>query len=305
MNRTGFPHEIPPTVMDIECLAATESQIGESPVWSAAERCVYFVDIPGKLVHQFRIEDRSLGTSPVPELVTAVAPRRSGGLLALTEHGVALFDPATRSFTRVLDIAAEPDGNRFNDGKCDPRGRFWAGTMSQTMWDAPCGTLYRFGGNLIPEPMLKHIRCSNGLGWSPDRQVFYYVESFAHVIHAFDYDVETGAISNGRPFATLNPDSGAFPDGLTVDADGFVWNAQPVFGRLVRYDPKGAIDRIVETPVSRCTSCCFGGDDLATMYVTSARQSLSADQLNEEPLAGALFAFRPGVPGVEEVPFAG
>ena len=124
MNRTGFPHEIPPTVVDIECVAATQSQIGESPVWSAAERSVYFVDIPGKVVHQLKIDNRSLKNSTVPELVTAVAPRQSGGLLALTEHGVAFFDPATRSFRRVVDIAAEPDGNRFNDGKCDPAGGF-------------------------------------------------------------------------------------------------------------------------------------------------------------------------------------
>ena len=305
MNRSHFAHEIQPTVVDMKCIAATESQIGESPVWSAAERSVYFVDILGSIIHRYDIATKSLRTFAVPEMVTAVAPRRIGGLIASTERGIALFDHATESFEHVFDVESEPAGNRFNDGKCDPRGNFWAGTMSQTAWDAPCGTLYRFGTDLVPEQMFKHVRCSNGLGWSPDKQIFYYVESFAHTIHAFDYDIETGAIDNRRLFATLDPASGAFPDGLTVDAEGYVWNAQPVFGRIVRYAPDGVINQIVETPVSRCTSCCFGGDDLGTMYITSARQSLSVAQLQEEPLAGALFAFRPGIPGVAEAPFAG
>jgi sugar lactone lactonase YvrE len=170
---------------------------------------------------------------------------------------------------------------------------------------SPCGTLYRVGADSVPQPMVDHLHCSNGLGWSPDKQTFYYVESFVHTIYAYDYDIQAGTLSHRRVFAVLDPASGAFPDGLTVDAEGCVWNAQPVFGRLVRYDPQGRIDQIVETPVSRCTSCSFGGDDLATLYITSARQSLSLEQLREEPLAGALFAFRPAVGGFAGAPFAG
>jgi L-arabinonolactonase len=305
MNRSSFAHEIRPTETDMQCVAAAQTQVGESPTWSAIERSVYFVDILGQAIHRYEVGKQALATFKTPQMVTAVAPRRDGGLVASTERGLAFFDQATGSFKHIVDVKGEPAGNRFNDGKCDPRGDFWAGTMSQTEWDAPCGTLYRFGANLTPKTVREHVRCSNGLAWSPDKRVFYYVESFAHTIHAFDYDIETGGIDNGRVFATLNPASGAFPDGLTVDAEGYVWSAQPVFGRLVRYDPDGMIDQIVESPVSRCTSCCFGGDDLATMYVTSARQSLSAEQLEEEPLAGGLFAFRPNTAGVAESLFVG
>jgi sugar lactone lactonase YvrE len=158
--------------------------------------------------------------------------------------------------------------------------------MSKTQWDEPRGSLYRFGSDLTATQMVSELRCSNGLGWSPDSRTFYFVESFAHAIYAFDFEAQSGVISGRRVFATLDPASGAFPDGLTVDAEGHVWNAQPVFGRLVRYDPDGRIDQIVETPVSRCTSCVFGGDDLGTMYVTSAQDSLTPEELIEEHSRG-------------------
>ena len=145
----------------------------------------------------------------------------------------------------------------------------------------------------------------DGLDWSPDGRTFYFAESFAHVIHAYDFDPATGALANRRDFARVDPATGAFPDGLTVDAQGFVWNAQPVYGRIVRYDPAGRIDRIVETPVSRPTSCSFGGPGMATLYVTSARETLGDAELAQEPSAGGLFAFRPGVRGLPATALAG
>jgi len=296
---------MPPTPAGWTCVAATRCDIGEGPVWSAAEHALYFVDIGGRRIYRYAPGDSALSSFAAPELVTAIVPRASGGLLASLERSVAFVDPATGGFGAIHPLAREPGGNRFNDAKCDRRGRFFAGTMSKTQWAAPLGTLYRFGADLEPTVMVERVRCSNGLGWSPDNRTFYYVESFAHTIWAFDYDIVTGALDRRRVFARLDPQSGAFPDGLTVDAEGGVWNAQPVFGRLVRYAPGGDIDRIVEAPVSRPTSLAFGGDDLATLYVTSARDSLSLEQLLEEPLAGGLLALRPGVRGIAEVSFAG
>ena len=133
----------------------------------------------------------------------------------------------------------------------------------------------------------------------------YFCESFAYVIHAYDFDPVSGDIENRRTFANIDPDSGSFPDGITVDADGFVWSAQPVFGRLVRYDPTGRIERLIELPVSRGTSVMFGGPDLSTLYITTMRTTLDERQLSEEPLAGCLLAIRPGVRGLAETPFAG
>jgi sugar lactone lactonase YvrE len=151
--------------------------------------------------------------------------------------------------------------------------------------------------------MAEKICCSNGIGWSPDNKTMYFCESFAHVIHAYDFDAATGDIANRRPFTTVNTES--FPDGLTVDAEGFVWSAQPVFGRIVRYDPAGKMERIIELPVSRGTSVMFGGPNLDTLYVTTMRTTLEDAQLAEEPLAGCLLAIKPGVRGIAEAPFAG
>ena len=305
MNRSSFRHEIEPTRVEVECVADAKSIVGESPLWSAAEQCVYFVDIPQRQLHRFSLGNMMLESFTTPDIVTAVASRRGGGLILTFERTLAFFDPGKKSFTAAMAVTIEPTGNRFNDGKCDRQGRFWAGTMSKTQWDEPCGSLYRIGADLTATRLMSGLRCSNGLGWSPDNRTFYFAESFAHTIYAFDFEAQSGVISGRRVFATLDPASGAFPDGLTVDAEGHVWNAQPVFGRLVRYDPDGRIDRIVETPVSRCTSCTFGGDDLGTLYVTSARDSLTPEELIEEPVAGGLFAFRPGVTGIAETPFIG
>lgn len=305
MNRSPVAHETSPTVADWKCAAETQCAIGEGPVWSAAERVLYFVDISAGRIYRYAPGDGGLRSFTAPELVTAIVPRVGGGLLASLKRSVAFVDPTTGKFGELHRVAREPDGNRFNDAKCDRRGRFFAGTMGDEQWSAPIGTLYRYGADLEPTVMVEHVRCSNGLGWSPDNRTFYYVESFAHTIWAFDYDIATGSLDRRRVFATLNPKSGAFPDGLTVDAEGGVWNAQPVFGRLVRYAPSGDIERIIEAPVSRPTSIAFGGDDLATLYVTSARDSLSPAELLEEPQAGGLFALRPGVRGLPETPFDG
>jgi sugar lactone lactonase YvrE len=153
--------------------------------------------------------------------------------------------------------------------------------------------------------MQDEVKCSNGIGWSPDGRVMYHTESFRYAIFAFDFDPDSGGIAGRRPFVQLDPDAGGFPDGLTVDADGFVWSAQPVYGRVVRYDPDGGIDRIVDLPVSRGTGVAFGGPHLETLFITSATETLTDAQLAEEPLAGSVFAWRPGVRGIAETPFAG
>jgi sugar lactone lactonase YvrE len=304
MNRSTLANEIAPTPTEVTCVADVGLDVGESPIWSVAERCLYFVDIVERKLLRYRPSDSDLRITTLAEMATAVAPRRGSGLLVAGERDFARFDfeAGTR---QPIAVVSEPAGNRFNDGKCDRRGRFWAGTMDKVHWDAPAGTLYRFDGDGSVSVVLRGIRCSNGLGWSPDDQTFYYTESFAYVIHAFDHDPETGRLSNQRRFAALDLNSGAFPDGLTVDAEGGVWSAQPGYGRLVRYAPDGGIDRIVDMPVSRPTSCMFGGDDLGTLFVTSAHNSLTAAQRDEEPLAGGLFALRPGVAGLPEAPFAG
>jgi sugar lactone lactonase YvrE len=263
------------------------------------------VDIPENKVHVFNPESRSNLTFVLPQMVTSVHTRTGGGLLLTLRKSVAYYEPSTGKLDILPDPEEDRPGNRFNDGKCDRQGRLWAGTMGDVDWDAPVGSLYRFDASAKLTRMEEGICCSNGLGWSPDSKTLYFAESFRYRIHAYDFDPPTGNLSNRRVFAALDPNSGAFPDGLTVDAEGFVWSAQPMFGRLVRYDPGGAIERIIELPVSRGTSCAFGGKNLDVLYVTTMRGTLSEEQLAEEPLAGSLLALRPGVKGIAETPFAG
>lgn len=305
MNRSPCAHEIAPTPTEWSRVAEVDAEVGEGPAWSARERAIYFVDIPGRRIYRHSLDDGRLRTIVAPELVTSIVVAARGGLLVSLERSVAFVDPVGGGFDIQPAIASEPSGNRFNDGKCDRVGRFFAGTMSKTEWGAPRGTLYRFAADAKPVPVITGVRCSNGLGWSPDNRILYYVESFAHTIWAVDYDIATGLLGDRRVFVALAPECGAFPDGLTVDADGFVWSAQPVYGRLVRYAPDGSIDRIIEAPVSRPTSCIFGGEDMATLYVTSAWNSLDERQRHEEPWAGSLLSIRPGVRGIPETPFAG
>jgi len=183
--------------------------------------------------------------------------------VSVPKSGVLLFDTSTMTqvatfpFSQsrevgvrydILEILDDPEpdrgGNRFNDGKCDRQGRLWAGTMGADDWLAPTGALYRFDPDGRITRMHDEIKCSNGIGWSPDGRVMYHTESFRYAIFAFDFDPNRGEISGRRLFVQLDPDAGGFPDGLTVDREGFVWSAQPVYGRIVRYDPDGVIDRI-------------------------------------------------------------
>jgi sugar lactone lactonase YvrE len=307
MNRTGLPHGIAPTEVEVTCVLSAKAQIGEGPWWSAAEQRLYWVDIVGKQIHVFNPADRTNRTHTLPDIVTCVAPRAKGGLIVSMRTDIAYYDPPTDKMPGKLTSAATPTeraGNRFNDGKCDRQGRLWAGTMGDVDWDAPVGNLYRFDGKDAVR-MEEKICCSNGLGWSPDSKTMYFTESFQHRIFAYDFEATSGTLSNRRVFLELEPHGNAFPDGMTVDAEGYVWCAQPMFGRIARYDPKGTLERVVELPVSRGTGVMFGGKDLDTLYVTTMRTTLSEEQLAEEPLAGSLLAFKPGVKGIAETPFAG
>ena len=303
MNRTNVQHEIKPTPTEVTKVLTAKMQIGEGPVWDVKNQRLLWVDIVGQELNVFNPVDGSNKTYKFPDIVTSATPRATGGVLLTLRRSIALFDLATEKLETIAEVEADMPGNRFNDGKTDRQGRHWAGTMGDVDWNHPIGNLYRIGADRKPVRMEQKICCSNGIGWSPDNKTMYFCESFAYVIHAYDFDAATGEIANRRPFTTVNSES--FPDGLTVDAEGFVWSAQPVFGRIVRYDPAGKMERIIELPVSRGTSVMFGGPDLDTLFVTTMRTTLDDTQLAQEPLAGCLLAIKPGVRGIAEAPFQG
>jgi sugar lactone lactonase YvrE len=305
MDRTGRPPEVPPTPTDVSVAIRAHNVVGESPLWHAGTQQLYLVDIQGRLLQIFRPSGGDHRTFDLPDLVTSVSTRAQGGLVLTMRKTFAFFDPDSGDLELLDDPEPGRTGNRFNDGTCDRQGRLWAGTMGDEDWPAPTGALYRFDPDRRITRTQDEVKCSNGIGWSPDDRVMYHTESFRYAIFAFDFDPDTGEIDGRRTFVQLDPDAGGFPDGLTVDADGFVWSAQPVYGRVVRYDPDGVIDRIIDLPVSRGTGVAFGGSDLETLYVTSATETLTDAQLAEEPLAGSVFACTPGVRGIAETPFAG
>ena len=239
------------------------------------------------------------------DIVTSVNLRAGGGLVLTLKKEFAFMNFETNAITRAGNPEPDQIGNRFNDAKCDRTGRLWAGTMGDANWMSPTGSLYRFTGEGQAKRERGEVICSNGTGWSPDNQTMYHTESFRWAVFAYDFDNLTGEISNRRPFIQLDPKGKEFPDGLTVDTDGFIWSAHVGGGRIVRYDPQGKAEREVNLPVSRGTSCAFGGPDFKTLYISSARETLSAADIEREPLAGSLFVCDPGVQGIVETPFRG
>jgi sugar lactone lactonase YvrE len=280
---------------------------GECPVWSAAEQCLYWVDIDGGTLNRFDPATGRNAAYTLGEPIGCHGLRRAGGFVLATRSGVHLSgaDPTQR--TRIA--APEPDKpeNRPNDGRCDPQGRFWFGTMCDppTRSADPQGGLYRVDPDGTATRMVDGIFVGNGLAFSPDGRILYHSDSFAAVrtIWAWDLDPQ-GGLTNRRVFATTHGLQGR-PDGACVDADGCYWSCHIDGGLVVRYTPDGRIDRTIPMPVKWPTMCAFGGAKLDTLYITSLRRGGAAAEHPDQPLAGSLFACRPGVTGVPEPLFGG
>jgi sugar lactone lactonase YvrE len=279
---------------DVRCALRWEAVVGESPLWDPRERRLYWVDIQGKRVHRFDPASGVNETFDLPEIVTCLCFRERGGLLLTLRKNFAFFDPDMGKLELLAAVEPDLPHNRFNDGRVDPQGRFWAGTMGDPAWDQPVGGLYRFDLDQRVTKMRSDVICSNGTAWSPDGRTMYHTESFRYAIFAYDFDGETGSLANRRTFAVVDRSLGAFPDGLCVDSEGHVWSNQVGIGRVVRYDPSGAIERQIVLPVPRAVGCAFGD----TLFITSARETMTPQQLQAAPLSGSLFAVTPGVKGL-------
>jgi sugar lactone lactonase YvrE len=290
---------------DVCCVLPWQAVVGESPVWHPQEQSLYWIDIQGKHIHRFHPASGQNDTFDLPEIVTCIALRAAGGLILTLKKHFAFFDPATLALERLAEVESDIPNNRFNDGKCDPQGRFWAGTMDAVHWSAPAGHLFRLDANKTVTTMQTDVICSNGSAWSPDGRTMYYTESFRYTVFAYDFDAADGAIANRRPFVTVDSNGGGFPDGMTVDSDGFVWSNLVGLGQIRRYDPNGKLERIVQLPVPRATDCTFGGADLQTLYITTARETMTPEQLAAAPLSGSLFALHYDVPGLPAHTFSG
>jgi sugar lactone lactonase YvrE len=279
--------------------------VGESPVWSAGENLLYWVDITRGVIHRYHPSSGLDEKFKVPQPVSAIALRQKGGLVLALRDGFAFFDPTSGELEMIGDPEENLPDNRFNDAKCDPQGRFWGGTMSNKRWNEPSGSLYRLDPDLKILKMRGGVVCSNGMGWSPDGKTMYHTESFRYAIYAFDFDPSSGDISNRRVFAKVDQKSGVFPDGLTVDRDGFVWSVHNAVAKVVRYNTRGVIVAEIEVPVPRPCGCAFGGEHFDRLYITTARETLTDETLREIPLCGSIFVVEPGVKGFPEPLFKG
>jgi sugar lactone lactonase YvrE len=300
-------------VAEILDIIETGAILGESPVWSVRDRVLYWVDIKAPAIHRFDPATRIDRSWPVAQEIGSIALRQGGGLVAALRDGFALIEPDLTTLEWITDPETDQPLNRFNDGKCDRQGRFWSGTMHdppgppETYFERdPVGVLYRLDVDDSCHAMADGILVSNGLAWSPDGTAMYFTDSPRRTIWTYDCDPATGNLGQRRTFAEIPEAPGrGTGDGATVDAEGFYWSAEFRGSRLVRYAPDGTADRTVDLPVSRPTSCAFGGDGLATLFVTSAKIMLNAAELAAEPLAGALFALDVGVGGLAEAEFTG
>lgn len=281
---------------------AAGAQLGEGPTWDAAAERLVWVDIMAKTVHSFDPQSGQNTSVAVPMMPGVAIPKRSGGLVLAIGHGFGTLDP-DGAFRQVVELSQGAVVARMNDGNCDAAARLWAGTMGLDA-EPNAGALYRLDPDFTVTRVLDGVTESNGIDWSPDDRLMYYVDSMERRIDVFDFDLDSGSISNRRPFTAVD-DGDVLPDGLTVDAEGYVWVACWSGGAVRRFAPDGSAAGSVSLPTPNITSAAFGGPALDQLFVTSARAGLSAEQLAEQPHAGSLFVCRPGVTGRPQRTFGG
>jgi sugar lactone lactonase YvrE len=281
--------------MKAELLFDAKATLGEGPAWDAKTQTLYWLDILEKRIYT--------GTERITQLddfIGCLAPCKNGNLVLGKRASFVDFELATSQQT-VLTTLTESATNRINDGKCDPAGRFLAGTMNMNETETS-GSLYSFDG-VSTTHLLDGIRISNGLAWSPDHKTFYYIDTPTHEVKAFDYDVKTGGIANPR-VAIHIPEALGWPDGMTSDMQGNVWIAMWGGAQVTRWNPNtGQLLEQVSVPALQTSSCVFGGKDLNELFVTSARKGMSDDDLEKYPLSGGLFRVLTDIEGMPTFEF--
>ncbi len=285
--------------------------LGEGVFWDVQTSSLFWLDVPmPSRLHRFHPETNKHEVWDMPVMICSMAMLDDGsGLLIAAHNGINLFRFETGQLSFLLSPEIGKPFNRCNDGATDCKGRFWFGTMQNNIAPnsdpieivGPSGSLYRLDPDLSLHPMDQNITISNTMCWSPDNRVLYFSDTITGWIFAYDFDADSGTISNKREFAQF--DRGV-PDGSTVDAEGYLWNARWGGSCVVRFAPDGSVDQVVEIPTELITSCTFGGAALTTLYITSAHYSLTEKQREAQPLAGGLFSVEPGMKGLPAARFA-
>lgn len=283
--------------MKTEIVLEAKALLGEGPAWDAKSQTLYWVDILGK-----RVYDNDHVLVELDDTIGCLAPRQNGNLLLGMRSSFADLEPDSGKLT-VLASLSEPANNRVNDGKCDPAGRFLAGTMDMNEKDAS-GSLYSFDGNKVTR-LLNGVRISNGLAWSMDHKMLYFIDTPTREVKVFDYDAAAGQIAGARTAVAI-PESLGWPDGMTADTDGNLWIAMWGGAQVTRWDPRsGRLLEQIPIPALQSSSCVFGGQDMNELYVTSARVGMTETELNKYPLSGSLFKVTTSTVGMRTFEFSG
>ncbi|MEE3122910.1 MAG: SMP-30/gluconolactonase/LRE family protein [SAR324 cluster bacterium] len=294
-----------------ECVVDSQDHLGEGILWDDREQALYWLDVPmPSKLHRWYPDSGKHQSWDMPEMITSMSVREQGGLLIASHHGLNHFNFNDEGLVRILEPEKDQPENRCNDGASDRMGRFWFGTMQNNIspeaknlpLEKNSGSLYRLDPDHSLHKMETDIGVSNTLAWSPDNTIMYFTDTLTGWISAFDYDHSDGTIRNRRNFAQSER---GYPDGSTVDAEGYLWSCRWEGGCVTRFAPDGSIDQVVEVPVQRVTSCTFGGANLDTLYITTARWDMTEKEILDSPTAGCLFAAKPGVKGLSDSRFAG
>lgn len=274
-----------------QALPVPASLLGEGPVWDEQSQSIYWVDILNAILHHYHPATGAYRDWELPSMLGAVACCEDGRMIAALQTGFAFLDLESGALEPILDPEAHLPNNRFNDGKCDPLGRFWAGTMDLSE-KRGAASLYMLDHDLSCTPKVSGVTISNGLAWTSDARTLYYIDTPSRSVVAFDYDLAFAKISNPRTVLEIPAEEG-FPDGMTIDTAGKLWIAHWDGWQVARWDPlSGKKLDSIRLPAARITSCTFGGRELEDLYISSAKVGLSAPQLAEQPLAGSLFVIK-------------
>lgn len=278
-----------------ECVLDAKAILGEGPVWRADANDLIWVDIERAKVCCFNPSTGQNKSWDVGEKVGLAVPSRKGDLILGTTVGLARLDINSGDVSPIIDPEKDFPNNRFNDGKVDPEGRLWAGTMG--LDEAPnVGSLYRLNRNLSTDKLFDNVSISNGMAWTADQKSFYYIDSPTRQIAVFDCDMDLGVVSNRRVAFEL-PEGMGYPDGMCIDNDGMLWVALWQGWGVARFDPSGELLCKIDIPVERVTSCCFGGDNWDELFITTASRDLDEAGRLKQPQAGGIFMCRPNVSG--------
>lgn len=279
---------MPDPESNIEVVVPYTCLLAEGPVWDIENQRILWVDILRGDIHAFFPGTKQFKTFHTGKLIGAIALRSTGGLIAALQNGFALINIEKEQVEFLSDPEAHLPNNRFNDGKCDPMGRFWAGTMSLSE-DLPTGSVYTIEKDFSVTKKIEGVTISNGMAWSEDHTTLYYIDTPTFEVAAYDFDKGNGNISNKRTIIKIPKEHG-YPDGMTIDSEGMLWIAHWDGWQVTRWNPNTGLQlHRISLPAARITSCTFGGQRLNDLYITSASKGLDEDELKKQPLAGSLF----------------